>query len=184
MSGRYRRDMKSPPAGIRVEMAEKRGWGKTFTDYNTEHTWKLLGKLSETARETGKSAAQVALRWLLQRPGVTAPIIAARTMDHLEDNLGASGWSLSAEQMARTTKTSDKPLPYPYDLQPIQTQDRAGGSNARFQRLRTDDLRMNSVGIRWSMGNWDQSPESLRITSSATALAISSLGWRMAAIPG
>jgi aryl-alcohol dehydrogenase-like predicted oxidoreductase len=126
LSGRYRRDMKSPPAGTRVEMAEKRGWGETFTDYNTEHTWKLLEQVSEIARETGKPAAQVALRWLLQRPGVTAPIIAARTMDHLEDNLGASGWSLSAEQMARLTKASDKPLPYPYDLQPIQTQDRAG----------------------------------------------------------
>ena len=46
---------------------------------------------------------------------MTAPIIAARTMEHLESNLGASGWALSDEQMAKLTEASDKPLSYPYD---------------------------------------------------------------------
>ena len=50
-------------------------------------------------QEIGKSPAQIALNWLLQRPGVTAPILGARTMEQLEDNLGAVGWSLSMEQM-------------------------------------------------------------------------------------
>jgi len=53
------------------------------------------------------------LNWLLQRPGVTAPIIGTRTMSQLEDNLGAAGWSLTREQMDRLNQASDKPLPYP-----------------------------------------------------------------------
>ena len=106
-------------------MAEKRGWGETFTQYNTEHTWKLLDEISAVRQETGKTAAQVSLRWLLQRPGMTAPIIAARTIEHFEDNLGSTGWALSAQQMDRLTAASDRPLHYPYDLQPIQTADRA-----------------------------------------------------------
>lgn len=115
LAGRYQRDMTKAPAGTRVEMAEKRGWGETFTDYANEHTWNLLDVLYAVAEETEKTAAQVALRWLMQQPGVTAPIIAARVMRHLEDNLGASGWSLSDDQMQRLTQASDKPLPYPYE---------------------------------------------------------------------
>ena len=64
----------------------------------------------------GKQPAQVALRWLLQRPGVTAPIIGVRTLAHLENNLGAAGWTLSTEQMARLTQVSAPALPYPYDF--------------------------------------------------------------------
>jgi len=120
LSGRYRRGMTTPPGGTRVEMAEKRGWGETFTDYNTEHTWNLLDTLYAVAEEVGKTPPQVAIRWLLQRPGVTAPIVAARLLEHLEDNLGACGWSLTDEQMARLTTASDKPLPYPYDYLKIQ----------------------------------------------------------------
>lgn len=115
LGGNYRRGMTEPPAGTRVEMAEKRGWGETFRDYNTNHTWNLLDVLYAVAAESGHSPAQVSLRWLMQRPGVTAPIIAARTIAQFDDCMGASGWALSDEQMARLTTASDKPLPYPYD---------------------------------------------------------------------
>jgi aryl-alcohol dehydrogenase-like predicted oxidoreductase len=115
LGGKYRRGMDAPPAGTRVEMAEKRGWGETFHDYATEHTWNLLDTLYAVAAESGRTPAQVALRWLMQRPGVTAPIIAARTYAQYEDCMGAVGWALSDEQMERLTTASDKPLPYPYD---------------------------------------------------------------------
>lgn len=115
LSGKYQRGMTAAPEGTRVEMAEQRGWGETFSGYNTEHTWNLLDTLYAIAEEVDKTPAQVALRWLLQRPGVTAPIIAARVMNHLEDNLGAGGWSLTNEQMVQLTEASDKPIPYPYD---------------------------------------------------------------------
>ena len=67
-------------------------------------------------RKQARRLLQVALNWLLQRPGVTAPIIGARTMEQLEDNLGASGWSLDADCMDRLNHASAKPLPYPYNF--------------------------------------------------------------------
>ena len=69
-----------------------------------------------TAEEVQKTPAQVALNWLLQKPAVTAPILGARTLSHLQDNLGATGWSLTTEQMTRLDKVSLLPLPYPYEL--------------------------------------------------------------------
>lgn len=116
LSGRYRRGMQAPPPGSRVEMAAKENWGERWENYDNEHTWNLLDVLFAVAEETGKSPAQVALNWLLQRPGVTAPIIGVRSMKHLEDNLGAAGWALSDDQMARLNAASDTPLPYPYDF--------------------------------------------------------------------
>jgi len=114
LSGKYHRGMTAPPEGTRVKAAEEHGWSEAWSVYNTEHTWNLIDELSAAAEDLNKSAAQVALNWLLQRPGVTAPIIGARTMEHLEDNLGAVGWSLSDEQMDRLNQASDLRLPYPY----------------------------------------------------------------------
>ncbi|MBN1246701.1 MAG: aldo/keto reductase [Anaerolineae bacterium] len=115
LAGKYHRGMEAPVKGSRVEMAEERGWGETFTDYATEHTWHLLDVLYAIADECDREPAQVAIRWLMQRPGVTAPIIAARTLKHLESNLGATGWALTDDQMTRLNAASDRPLPYPYD---------------------------------------------------------------------
>jgi aryl-alcohol dehydrogenase-like predicted oxidoreductase len=75
--------------------------------------------------ECGKTLSQVALNWLLQQPGVTAPIIGARTLAQLEDNLGSVGWRLSAEQMAKLTEASEIPLPSPYNFITRYTRKRA-----------------------------------------------------------
>jgi aryl-alcohol dehydrogenase-like predicted oxidoreductase len=58
-------------------------------------------------------------------PGVTAPIIGVRNLDHLKDNLGATGWLLTAEQMAKLNEVSQKPLPYPYSMIANSSQARA-----------------------------------------------------------
>lgn len=116
LSGRYHRGMSAPPSGSRVEEASKQNWGERWENYANEHTWNLLDTVFAIAETTGKSVAQVALRWLLQKPGVTAPILGVRTMKHLEDNLGAAGWSLTDAQMAQLDTASAHPLPYPYDF--------------------------------------------------------------------
>lgn len=116
LSGKYHRGMAAPVQGTRVEQAEKEGWSESWSAYANERTWRILDELFAVAGETGKQPAQVALRWLLQRPGVTAPIIGVRTLAHLENNLGAAGWTLSPEQMARLTEVSEPTLTYPYDF--------------------------------------------------------------------
>ena len=81
--------------------------------------------LNEIAKETEKSAAQVALNWVLSRRVITAPIIGARNVAQLNDNLGASGWSLTEEQVRRLNEVSELPVSYPYDLA-AETQQRRG----------------------------------------------------------
>jgi aryl-alcohol dehydrogenase-like predicted oxidoreductase len=96
----------------------KRGAGSApWSWYATERTWRVLDEVAAIAAETGRTAAQVSLRRLLQRAPVTAPIIGPRTLDHVTDNLAAVDWSLTAEQTDRlTTASASETLPYPYAL--------------------------------------------------------------------
>lgn len=116
LSGKYQRGMTAPPAGTRVEDAEKHGWSEAWRAYNNEHTWQVIDVLLAVAEEAGKTPAQVALNWLVHRPGVTAPIIGVRNSAHLQDNLGAVGWQLSEAHRARLTEVSEPSPPYPYDF--------------------------------------------------------------------
>jgi len=70
--------------------------------------------LLAVAEEAGKAVPQVALNWLLQRPTVANVIVGARDEEQLRQNLGAVGWSLTPEQVARLDAASARPLPYPY----------------------------------------------------------------------
>ncbi|MGW6407734.1 aldo/keto reductase [Streptomyces vinaceus] len=79
-----------------------------------EHLYRVVDALDEIARETGKAVPQIALRWLLQRPTVSSVIIGARNEEQLRQNLGAVGWTLTPEQMARLDRASARPAPYPY----------------------------------------------------------------------
>jgi aryl-alcohol dehydrogenase-like predicted oxidoreductase len=116
LSGKFKRGMSAPPEGSRIELAEKMDWGEKWSAYNKEETWRTLDALHEVSAAVDRSPAQVAINWLLHKPGVTAPIIGARRMDQLENNLGATGWKLLAEDAAKLDAASEVPLPYPYDF--------------------------------------------------------------------
>ncbi len=116
LAGKYHRGMSAPVEGTRIKQATEQNWSESWDKYDNEHTWRTLDALFAVAEETGKSPAQVALNWIKDRPGITAPIIGARTLAQFEDNLGAVGWSLSAEQLDKLNSASEKPLPYPYSF--------------------------------------------------------------------
>jgi len=116
LTGKYRRDMDNAPEGTRIAKAEDEGWMEKWSAYNNDRTWNVIETLVEIAESMGKSPAQVALNWVKDQPGVTAPIIGARTMQQLESNLGSVGWQLSAEQRQTFNKVSEMPGPYPYDF--------------------------------------------------------------------
>jgi aryl-alcohol dehydrogenase-like predicted oxidoreductase len=78
------------------------------------YLYKVVDALEVVARETGKSVPQVALNWLLQRPTVSSVIIGARNETQLRQNLGAVGWTLTTEQIARLDAASATTQPYPY----------------------------------------------------------------------
>ena len=71
----------------------------------------MVGEISEA---TGNSYAQIALNWLLRQPAVTAPILGVRTMEQLEDNLGATDWRLDEEQVQKLSEASAPEDTYPY----------------------------------------------------------------------
>jgi aryl-alcohol dehydrogenase-like predicted oxidoreductase len=70
--------------------------------------------LDDVARETGKAVPQVALNWLAQRPTVSSIIIGARNEAQLRANLGAVGWTLTPEQIAKLDAASAVTPAYPY----------------------------------------------------------------------
>lgn len=116
LSGKYHRGMDAPPSNTRIEQAQREGWSESWSAYANEHTWGVLDALFAVAEEIGHTPAQVALNWLLRQPGVTAPIVGARSLTHLEDNLGAAGWALEPEQVQRLEAAGRRELPYPYDF--------------------------------------------------------------------
>ncbi len=79
-----------------------------------ELLFRVVDALDEVAAETGKSVPQVALNWLLQRPTVSTVVIGARNEEQLKQNLGAVGWNLAPEQVAKLDAASEVTRAYPY----------------------------------------------------------------------
>jgi aryl-alcohol dehydrogenase-like predicted oxidoreductase len=123
LTGKYRRDQ-PPPAGSRVGRADR--WDDLPEQRAGERTWRIIDALLKISAARGKTPAQVALNWLLQQPGVTAPIMGARTQTQLEENLGSVGWTLSAGELAKLNAASEIPLPSPYDFITRYTRRRDG----------------------------------------------------------
>jgi len=93
-------------AGNRTREGERlttRAQTDAFGDnlYKAELDFDVIDRLVEVAGERGDAPVQVALAWLLQRPGVTAPIVGATKISHLEDALAAEQLSVAPEEIER-----------------------------------------------------------------------------------
>lgn len=110
LTGKYRRDQPYPTDG-RVAQGGSPVIGVSADD---ERLYNIVDVLDELVEETGKTAAQISLNWVLQRPTVANIIIGARNEEQLTQNLGAVGWNLSTDQVKRLDKASDLRPSYPY----------------------------------------------------------------------
>ncbi|QPC85854.1 aldo/keto reductase [Mesorhizobium sp. NBSH29] len=108
LTGKIRRGTPLPEGSRLHETAQ---FGPPVED---EHLFKVVEALDAVTKETGKTVPQIAINWLLQRPTVSSVIIGARNEKQLRDNLGAVGWALSADQIARLDAASAVTAPYPY----------------------------------------------------------------------
>lgn len=79
-----------------------------------ERLYRIVDVLDEIAAETGKAIPQIAINWLLRRPTVSTVLIGARNEEQLKQNLGAVGWQLTPDQIARLDAVSATETPYPY----------------------------------------------------------------------
>jgi aryl-alcohol dehydrogenase-like predicted oxidoreductase len=120
LSGKYRRGQAGPEGA------------RHLTDWNEppvrdeEQTYDVIEAAVEVGERHEVSAAQVALAWLLGRPGVCSLVIGARTDEQLADNLAAASLELSAEERARLDALSAPPLIYPHWHQAKTAADRLG----------------------------------------------------------
>ena len=108
LSGKYRRGA-PPPAGAR----HAGEWSEPPI-YDEDKLYDTIEVLVEIADHHGVSAAQVALAWVLARPGITSAIVGARTEEQLADNLAAATLKLAADEHARLEAVSRPPLLYPF----------------------------------------------------------------------
>ncbi|BCW87448.1 1-deoxyxylulose-5-phosphate synthase YajO [Alphaproteobacteria bacterium SO-S41] len=108
LTGKLRRGAPLPEVSRLHKTAD---FGPPVSD---EHLYKVVDALDAVAAETGKTVAQIALNWLLQRPTVSTVVIGARDEKQLRDNLGAVGWALTAAQIATLDEASKVTPAYPY----------------------------------------------------------------------
>jgi aryl-alcohol dehydrogenase-like predicted oxidoreductase len=120
LSGKHKRNQAAPEGSRQLA-----GWTEPpIRDEN--RLWNIVDALTAVGEAHGVSAAQVALAWLLGRPGVTSLVIGGRNEAQLKDNLGAASLALSPEEMRRLDEVSRPPLLYPYWHQRNTAMDRLG----------------------------------------------------------
>jgi aryl-alcohol dehydrogenase (NADP+) len=114
LTGKYQRGTAAPPntrAG-----SEKPIYQWISEEYaNSDRNWATIDSVGRIAKEIGATPAQVALSWISDRPSVIAPIVGARTVAHLRNNLAAANLTLSDEATTALEKVSaPQPGGYPY----------------------------------------------------------------------
>lgn len=124
LSGKYTRET-VPTGATRLGEDPKRGL-EAYDRRNIERTWRIVDAVQAVASELAVPPARVALRWLAHRPGVVAPLLGARTVAQLRDNLMAAEVTLSEDQQSRLDEVSAPLTPdYPYRLLAENTAERA-----------------------------------------------------------
>ncbi len=116
LTGKYRKDER-PVGATRLGENPERGVEAYDRRSRVERTWAVVDEVRAVADARGVTMAQVALAWLVDRPTVTSVILGARSLEQLEDNLGAADLHLSEEEYARLDKVSDPgAADYPYGV--------------------------------------------------------------------
>lgn len=107
LSGKYTRAGRPAPGTVRVAADSK---------YLNEQTYLLIDAMEAVAKDVGATVAQVALRWVQDRPGVASTIIGARSVKQLDDNLAALDVVLRPEHVARLDELTKPVLPFPCEF--------------------------------------------------------------------
>ncbi|APW61654.1 aldo/keto reductase [Paludisphaera borealis] len=110
LTGKIRRGQPLPETS-RLQNQKVKDIGPQVDD---EYLYKVVDAVDEVAKETGKTVPQIALNWLIQRPTVATVVVGARNEEQLRQNLGAVGWNLTTEQVAKLDAASARPFAYPY----------------------------------------------------------------------
>jgi aryl-alcohol dehydrogenase-like predicted oxidoreductase len=133
LSGKYRRGEDAPAGSRRASE-----WTEPPI-YDEDKLYDTIEAVVEVAEGRGVAPAQVALAWLLERPGITTVIVGARTEEQLADNLAAADLKLSAQETARLEEVSRPTLIYPFWHQAMSANDRLGAGDLSLLRPYLED---------------------------------------------
>jgi aryl-alcohol dehydrogenase-like predicted oxidoreductase len=113
------------PGSLKVQGTRSaEGWGFQSKFFAPNHE-EILQTLLDVAKELGRTPAQVALRWVMDKPFMTSAIVGARNAEQLSDTLKAGGWTLPKEAFERLDKVSARPSRYPRAFEDPMPQRRA-----------------------------------------------------------
>ena len=93
--------------------------------YFSPQSEEILASLRAIAEELQRSMSQVALRWVLDQPGITSVIVGATSSDQLRNNLGCTGWTIPSDPLARLNEVSRLPPRFPHSMEQNMHQRRA-----------------------------------------------------------
>jgi aryl-alcohol dehydrogenase-like predicted oxidoreductase len=111
LTGKYKSKTEKPD---NARYSPSGGWSDVYV---TDRNLRIATALGEVAREIGRTHSQVALAWVRQQPyGVVVPILGARTLAQLTDNLGCLDFTLGPEPLARLDAASKVELGFPHDF--------------------------------------------------------------------
>ena len=114
LTGKYAREER-PTGATRLGENPDRGVEAYDRRSRVERTWDVVDAVRAVSAARGVSMAHIALAWLADRPAVTSVILGARTLEQLDDNLGAAELHLDAGETERLDAASDPaPADYPY----------------------------------------------------------------------
>jgi aryl-alcohol dehydrogenase-like predicted oxidoreductase len=114
LTGKYTKDAR-PTGATRLGENPDRGVEAYDRRSTAQRTWDVIDAVQSVASSRGVTMAQVALAWLVDRPMVSSVILGARTVEQLQDDLGAADLHLDADEVAQLDAASDPaPADYPY----------------------------------------------------------------------
>ena len=140
LSGKYKRADKGK---------HEAGRGARVTSYLDDRTFDLLDLMERIGKEVGTTVPRIALAWLQGKPGVTSTIIGARTMEQLDDNIGALSVKLGAEQIAALDKATTPSLPFPADMLKAVPSFANGGTTVNGEPSTVFPMAPQNDGERW-----------------------------------
>eukprot|EP01012_Entosiphon_sulcatum_P048450 TRINITY_DN66937_c0_g1_i1.p1 TRINITY_DN66937_c0_g1~~TRINITY_DN66937_c0_g1_i1.p1 ORF type:complete len:386 (+),score=88.01 TRINITY_DN66937_c0_g1_i1:30-1160(+) len=110
LTGKYNRDE------LEKSLASegKRGSGMLQSTTKVDKNWEIVAKVKEIAAEVGKTPAQVALNWILQKPAISSPLVGARTVAQVKENIQALSFTLTKEQLQQLDDVSKPNLGFPH----------------------------------------------------------------------
>ncbi|SFO48851.1 hypothetical protein SAMN05216207_10685 [Pseudonocardia ammonioxydans] len=128
LNGKVRRGTETPP-----DTRQGAGWPEPHVT-DRERAYDLIELFDEIATELGWSIPQVVISWILDRPGVNGTVIAARSRDHLRQDLDAAELTLPRQARDRITSASQLAAYYPLWHRMMTAQDRPEPSEVEYYR--------------------------------------------------